>query len=103
MTRPFRRFANVAYSTARRIVVSVIGATLLAVGIVMLVVPGPGIVTIALGLGVLALEFAWARRWLRRLRSTARSAVDHVRGGGRGGGGNDVAPTGPERGESDRT
>ena len=30
-------------------------------------VPGPGIVTIILGPGFLALEFDWAERWLERV------------------------------------
>lgn len=56
---------------ARRIAVAVIGATLLLIGLILLVVPGPGLLVLALGLAVLAAEFTWARRWLRRLRSKA--------------------------------
>ena len=78
---PLRRLANVAFTTARRIVVAVIGGTLLAIGGLMLVTPGPGILLLSIGLGVLALEFAWARYWLRRLKAAARTAVDQVRGG----------------------
>lgn len=59
---------------ARRIVVSVIGATLLVLGVLLLVTPGPGLLVLAAALGVLALEFAWARRWLSRLRKTAVEA-----------------------------
>ena len=47
----------------------------------MLVTPGPGIPAIILGLGMLALEFAWAERWLERLLTRAEQAVDHVRQG----------------------
>jgi tellurite resistance protein TerC len=60
---------------ARRLVVAVIGGTLLAIGVVLLVVPGPGLLTISIGLGVLALEFAWARRWLRRLKRQIRETL----------------------------
>ncbi|HXH64148.1 MAG TPA: PGPGW domain-containing protein [Mariprofundaceae bacterium] len=56
------------YRIARRIVVAVIGGTLVLLGIVMLVTPGPGILTILAGLGILALEFYWARHWLAHLR-----------------------------------
>lgn len=59
---------------ARRIAVSVIGATLLVLGVVLLVTPGPGLLILASGLGVLALEFAWARRWLTKLRKGAAEA-----------------------------
>jgi len=34
----------------------------------MLVAPGLGILTIMLGLGILAMEFLWARRLLKRFR-----------------------------------
>lgn len=56
---------------ARRVVVLVVGLTVVGVGIAMLVLPGPAVVVIPLGLGVLAIEFAWARRWLGHLRSLA--------------------------------
>jgi len=49
------------------------GFTLLLIGVVMLVTPGPGWVVIFLGLGVLAAEFVWARRLMDRIK----------RGGGR--------------------
>jgi tellurite resistance protein TerC len=62
------------YAAARRLVVAVIGATLIAVGVALLVLPGPGLLVLWAGLGVLALEFAWARRWLRRLRNAATEA-----------------------------
>lgn len=45
------------------------GFTLLLIGIVMLVTPGPGWVAIIGGLAMLAAEFVWARRLLNRLKS----------------------------------
>jgi uncharacterized protein (TIGR02611 family) len=44
------------------------GFTLLLVGIVMLVTPGPGWLVILLGLGLLAAEFVWARRLMDRIK-----------------------------------
>ena len=61
-----------------RAAVAVAGFLVLAAGIVMLVTPGPGIPVIILGLGMLALEFAWAERWLERLLTRAEQAVDQV-------------------------
>jgi len=52
----------------RRVIVAVIGTTVLAIGIAMIVLPGPAMVVIPLGLGILAVEFAWARRMLDRLK-----------------------------------
>ena len=71
---------TITYRWARRIVVAVIGGTILLIGIAMVVLPGPAIVVVPLGLGVLGLEFAWARHWLRKLRATATDVVNRVRG-----------------------
>lgn len=58
---------------AKRIFRIVFGFTLLAIGIVMVLTPGPGTLTIILALGVLAAEFVWARRLLDNLKKqTAR-------------------------------
>ncbi len=67
-----------SYKLARRVAVAVIGSTILAVGILMLVLPGPAIVLIPVGLAILSIEFAWARLWLKRVREriSGRSAAD---------------------------
>jgi hypothetical protein len=54
----------------RRAIVAVIGFTILLIGVGMIVLPGPAIVFIPLGLGILATEFVWARRLLARARAT---------------------------------
>jgi len=51
-----------------RIAIGVIGVSVILVGIVLLPLPGPGWVIIFAGLGVLAIEFVWARRLLRFAR-----------------------------------
>lgn len=53
---------------ARRVVVSVVGVTVLVVGVALLVLPGPAFVVLPIGLGILAVEFEWARRLMRRAR-----------------------------------
>jgi tellurite resistance protein TerC len=53
----------------KRVIITVVGATVLLIGIAMIVLPGPAFVVIPLGLGILALEFAWAERMLRRLKT----------------------------------
>jgi uncharacterized protein (TIGR02611 family) len=50
-----------------------VGFAVLAVGLLMLVLPGPAIVVIPLGLAILATELAWARRLLQRIRSRAEA------------------------------
>lgn len=60
---------------ARRIGIGVVGSAVLGVGVIMLVTPGPAFVVIPMGLGILALEFEWARRWLERVKEYARHAL----------------------------
>lgn len=67
------RFAVTTYRQARRLVVLLVGSTVLAIGVVMILLPGPAILVIPLGLAILAVEFAWARRWLVRVREKAQS------------------------------
>jgi cation:H+ antiporter len=57
-----------AAAQARKIVIAVTGFTVLGVGVIMLVTPGPAFVIIPIGLGILATEFVWARRLLQRFR-----------------------------------
>jgi uncharacterized protein (TIGR02611 family) len=52
----------------KRLLVTIIGFTILVIGIAMIVLPGPAVVVIPLALGILATEFAWAARLLHRVR-----------------------------------
>jgi tellurite resistance protein TerC len=61
------------YKMAKRIAITVVGVSVLAIGIVMIVAPGPALVLIPVGLAILGLEFAWARLWLKRLRESISS------------------------------
>lgn len=70
---------HITYRTARKIAIAIIGTTIVLLGVAMLVLPGPGILTIILGLMLLGVEFAFARRWLARLKSTTRMAAERVR------------------------
>lgn len=64
----------------RRVIIAVIGGTIVLIGLAMIVLPGPAIVVIPLGLAVLATEFIWARRWLRKARKMFNKVRDHVTG-----------------------
>jgi tellurite resistance protein TerC len=59
----------------KRVIVSVVGATVLLIGIALLVLPGPAFVVIPIGLAILATEYAWARRWLKKAREIAADVV----------------------------
>jgi len=54
---------------ARRLIVLVVGTTVLVIGLILLVTPGPAVVVIPIGLAILSIEFVWARRLLKRARS----------------------------------
>lgn len=70
---------HLTYKAARRIVIAVVGATVVLLGIVMIVTPGPALVVIPVGLAILAIEFTWARRWLKRLRETISNGMANNR------------------------
>jgi len=61
-------------STVRKVGVGVVGGVVLAVGLAMLVLPGPALIVIPIGLTILASEFAWPRRILVRLRERVKLA-----------------------------
>ena len=63
-----RKFPLDRMPVVRKVVYSVIGLTVLLLGIAMMVLPGPAIIFIPLGLAILASEYAWARRIIRRGR-----------------------------------
>ncbi len=76
-----------ALDHAKRVVRIVVGFTILAIGVAMLVLPGPGWVAIAIALAILAAEFTWAKRLLDRLKNGANRLNDAAKGftGRRGG------------------
>jgi hypothetical protein len=59
----------------RRIAITVVGTVILAIGVVLLVAPGPGLVVIAVALAVFAVEYQWARRHLGTVQARARSTA----------------------------
>ncbi len=52
----------------KRIIVGIVGTTVLIIGILLLVLPGPAFIVIPLGLAILATEFVWARRLLQKVK-----------------------------------
>ncbi len=66
------------YKVARRIAVGVVGTTVVLLGVALLILPGPALIVIPAGLAILALEFAWARRWLRIARERSQQALELI-------------------------
>lgn len=67
---------NSAVKHARRLIVLVVGATILMAGLAMIVLPGPAVVAIPLGLAILGTEFIWARRLLRLVKAAINRTGD---------------------------
>ena len=65
----------------RRVIVFLAGSVILTIGLILLVLPGPAIIFIPLGLAILASEFRWARKWLETARQWlhGRFRKNHVR------------------------
>jgi len=99
------RLADLTYKAARRAVVTIVGGTVVLIGVVMLVTPGPAFVVIPVGLAILGLEWAWARKLLRAVREKGGEALqkagltDRIRhwwGGGSGAPQDGPGPRGQE-------
>jgi len=68
---------HLTYRIARRIVIFVIGVTVLLIGVMLVFLPGPAVVVIPAGLAILSLEFAWARHWLHKMKDKSKAAFDY--------------------------
>ena len=73
LTKPFRYI--------RRIFIALIGGTVVLLGIIMLVAPGPAFIVIPSGLGILAIEFAWARRLMKKAKMMFQDQVNGRKNG----------------------
>jgi tellurite resistance protein TerC len=70
-----------SYRQARKAVILIVGSSVLIIGLAMVLLPGPAIVVIPLGLAILGVEFAWARRWLssaKRMIADGRRGISNV-------------------------
>jgi len=70
-----RRLVRAAW----RSIVLVVGGTVVAIGVAMIVLPGPAFVVIPAGLAILATEFVWARRLLVRVRAYVENVIESAK------------------------
>lgn len=70
--------ARESYKNARRIVVFVTGVVVLVIGLLMILTPGPAVIVIPTGLAILATEFVWARRLLKRLKNEVMGVAEAI-------------------------
>lgn len=73
------RLVLASYRQARKTVILLLGSSVLIVGVAMVLLPGPAMLVIPLGLAILGLEFAWARRWLAKIKIKFQDARDLVK------------------------
>lgn len=73
---PFNRLVRLGLRQVWRLIILIVGGTVLLLGLVMVVTPGPAFVVVPIGLAILAVEFAWARRLLHRVRERAARMRD---------------------------
>ncbi len=59
----------------KRVIVTVVGGTVLVFGVFLIFTPGPSVLVIPVGLAILGTEYAWARRWLKQGRKMAGKAL----------------------------
>jgi len=64
--------------TARRLMVAIIGGTVVLFGLILVVTPGPAFIVIPAGLAILATEFAWAKHLLNKLKRKATALGNYV-------------------------
>jgi uncharacterized protein (TIGR02611 family) len=65
----------------RKLIVALIGFPVVIIGIILIPLPGPGILISLLGLLILSFEFEWARTHADRLKAVVRTLLDRARGG----------------------
>ena len=78
MRRFINNTVNGALRHTKRVIISVVGFTVLFIGIAMIVLPGPAFIVIPLGLAILAGEFVWAKNLLERVKSKVKSTKDSI-------------------------
>ena len=66
----------VVYKYLKKTAVLVVGVIILIIGAALLVLPGPGLLTIALGLLILSSEFTWAERHLQSVKLRLKQVID---------------------------
>ncbi len=59
---------SAAFAAALKLVRTILGFSVLLLGVLMIVLPGPAVVVIPIGLAILASEYAWARRYLNKFK-----------------------------------
>ncbi|OLS24788.1 MAG: hypothetical protein HeimC2_20930 [Candidatus Heimdallarchaeota archaeon LC_2] len=73
-----KRYSKRTVKELRRIVILIMGLTIVFIGVLLLILPGPGVVTIIFGLTLLASEFYWAKNWLKKVEQGIDSVKNRI-------------------------
>ena len=63
---------KILLTSLRKLVIAIIGGTVLLIGVALIVLPGPAFIVIPIGLAILATEFGWARSMVDRAKAIVR-------------------------------
>lgn len=66
------------YKHLKKLIVLIVGLTIVMIGVALLVLPGPGLVTIVLGLGILSLEFVWAKHLFKKAKTYSKDQFERI-------------------------
>jgi Putative transmembrane protein (PGPGW) len=77
---PFGATWRFLRDNGKRIGVTIAGGVLVLAGLVMLVLPGPGVLVVIAGLAILATEYVWAQRALNFAKRKAGDTKDKAKG-----------------------
>ncbi len=69
----------VAARAARKVAISTIGIAVLVAGVVLLPLPGPGMLVVFLGLAILSTEYSWPKRLAHHIRRRASELAERRR------------------------
>ena len=70
---------EILYKQIRKLVVFLIGISIVLIGCVLFFTPGPAIIVIPVGLAVLATEFIWAKKLLKKFKETTSSITQSAK------------------------
>ncbi len=64
---------EILYKQIRKLAIFLIGISIVLIGCILFFTPGPAIIVIPVGLAILATEFIWAKKLLKKFKETTES------------------------------
>ena len=70
---------DILYKQIRKLAIFLIGISVVLIGCILFFTPGPAIIVIPVGLAILATEFIWAKKLLKKFKETAGSFLESAK------------------------